>query len=148
MNLQQKYTEHILSFLEKRPYISISTLERTTGIAVGAVSLAKSVGRLIPEKAIFPLLCELSKCGITDINGYTLEYDEEGHVLFGRKFVENQKTIEVLTMKDGSKVEREVTDEMTSPDYTDEFDGQYSMSTFEYYEKVDKVMYTDYFDLL
>lgn len=108
---QKKYTEHILKFLDERPYISASGVSKKAGINSQTIALAKK-GRLIPAYSIFLLLAELSKCGIKDIYGYDLEYDQKTHCLFASKKIKVVRTIEVLHLKNGNDHRREITPEM------------------------------------
>lgn len=144
---QEKYTKHILDFFEKRPYISIETVEKICELPRGTISQAKYTDRLIPARHIYTILCELSKCGIQDIYGFYLDYDPEGHLLFGWKFEEEEEAYEILTFSDGSKLERLITPEMYLPEYEDKFDKPHVSSSFYYKSKIVKVMYSDYLEL-
>lgn len=156
---QEKYTAHILKFLEERPYISLEGLERACEIPRGTIAQAKLGSRLLPVRAIFIILAELAKCGITDIYGYELSYDEEVDCLFGRKFTKELRTIEVLHLKDGTKHRRVVTPEMEevavdedgnmyNPFYDkDPFRDKTTGTSYEYEILEDRVMYSDALEL-
>jgi hypothetical protein len=93
MDTQEKYTVHILSFLEEREYIAPARLEAKVGAPTGTFNNARQ-GRLIPARWIFPILFELAKCGIKDIYGARLTADEETYCIFAQKWVRNGETVE------------------------------------------------------
>lgn len=155
---QKKYTNHILKFLEERSYISASGLSKNAGVNSQTIALAKT-GRLIPAYSIFLLLAELSKCGIKDIYGYSLEYDKETHCLLAYKKVKVVRTIEVLHLKNGSDHRREITAEMEeiavdedgniwNPFYEkDSFKGEIVGTSYEYEVLEYRNLYTSHSDL-
>lgn len=149
MNIQKKYTKHILAFLEARPYIAARGLERAAGIPRDTLAQAKLGNRLIPEDSIYKLMCTLAGCGIKDIDGYRLTYLPDIDCLSGARHVREYMTTEVLTMNDGTEHTRQVTDEMHHPDgWVDPLDGKYSSSRFEYYTVEDRIFYSNADDLL
>lgn len=158
MATQQKYTKHILSFLEARDYINLSQLERRIGCPRGMFGQAK-LGRLIPERWIFPVLFELAKCGIKDIYGHTLTAHDDTFCITGKKQLEDLRAIEILHLKDGTDHRRPITEEMEvmvqdengmlyNPFYdTDPFRGQTKGTSYEYEVLEQRVLYTNYEDL-
>lgn len=96
LTMQEKYSNIIVEFLKAHPLIPTQSLEQALGIPDTTISKAVHGDRLIPTKHIFPILCFLAEYGI-EIDGYALSYDDQIDSLFGRKFIENVKTIE----KDG-----------------------------------------------
>lgn len=147
MTIQEKYTKHILAFLEERPYISISTLEKKVGLYSTTIAKAKNGSRLIPLDAIYNLLCELAKCGMKDIHGYRLTYLPDIDCIAGAKHNREYMTVEVLTMKDGTERTRQVTDEMHQDDWEDPHNGQIASSRFDYYVIEDRILYSNSGDL-
>ena len=85
MTAQEKYTKHILSFLDERPYIDISIFECTAGISQGTIVLAKYLNRNISKIAIWKIMIELSKMGAKDIHGYSLVYYEDLDCFLAKK---------------------------------------------------------------
>lgn len=117
--MQEKYTKIILDFLNSHSLISVKGIEETLNIPQSTIGQATN-GRLIPEKHIYPLICFLADYGLK-IDGYDLIYDAVDDTLTGRKWIENLETIEI---------------------------EENGASQFEYIIKEDRILITDYFDLI
>ncbi len=111
----------ICDFLRSHHMIPAQTLELKLDIPITTIQKAVIGERNIPEKHIFPILCELVGYGMK-IDGYTCEVDEFGH-LYCYLRVETIDTIEVKSQSSGS-------------------------SHFEYISKEYRIHYTDYDDLM
>lgn len=146
-DIQQLYTDHILSFLDDVTFINEKSLERAAKVPSGTIALSRTGSRLIPKNGIYQILFELARFGITDINGYRLTPDTPTFCIIGMKS-SSEVCIEHMELTDGSAVKREVTDEMHWEEWEDPYEGRVLSSRFEYLQSVDKVMYTSYFDLL
>lgn len=117
--MQEKYSNIITDFLREHVLISVKGLEENLSLPDGTIRQALVGGRLIPEKHIYRILCELAKYGL-EIQGYRLTYDPVDNSLSAAKWVKNVKTIEKKSK-----------------------DGNY----FEYIVKEARWMANDYFDL-
>lgn len=100
MTAQEKYTKHILSFLDERPYIDISRFECTAGISQGTIVLAKYLDRKIPKSAIWKIMIELSKMGAKDIHEYSLVYYEDIDCFLAKKLIIPAKSAGESVYKD------------------------------------------------
>lgn len=83
---QEKYSLIICEFLNERDLISVNALEKKLALPQSTFGQALSGKRLIPEKHIWNIICELANYGLK-IDGYSLEYDSDGGSLFFRKTV-------------------------------------------------------------
>lgn len=92
---QKKYSRIISDFLGTNDLISVHALEKSLNIPLSTISHTKT-GRAINEKHIYPLLCELSKYGLT-IDGYRMELDEDTYILLASR---TEKVIETREERD------------------------------------------------
>lgn len=75
MTTQQKYSDAICEFLTSHHLIAVATLEQLLSLPASTIAQALNGSRSIPQKHIFPILCELARYGI-EVEGYRLVYDE------------------------------------------------------------------------
>jgi len=154
---KDKYLSNILvDFLKSHPAISVNMIEQLANIPQSTINKAFSGERTIPSQHIYPLFCILAEYGL-EYEGFSLRYDPDDNTILAYKLSDNVRTIEIREYADGTTKEFYVTENFE--DSEDENEGDIdemiedeaeeieSSTSFVYLQEVQKIIFTDYFDL-